>query len=353
MGGIESFLLNVYNLIDREKIQFDFIEYGESERDFNSCFIRLGAKIYNLPNRKRHPILARRKLKKIIKENRYQVVHIHKNSLADVGAITVCKKIGISRVIVHSHNSHRDSNFIVFLHKINRRWVNMNTVIKFACSKKAAEWMFGCKENSIIVKNGIDTKRFLFDSQKRDEIRKKLKIEEFLVLGNVGRLTEQKNPMFILEILKELSDNNICFLWVGDGKLKKSMEKIAEEYGVRNRIHLVGTVDNPEDYYQAMDIFVMPSLYEGFPIAAVEAQCTGLPCVLSNKIDPETDIMGEIEWASIVDVSSWVNAINKIKNRKMIRKSNHEELRKKGYDIKSTAKYVSDFYLKGNEVDGR
>lgn len=347
MGGIESFLLNVYNLIDRDKVQFDFIEYGETERDFDFRYTNLGARIYKLPDRRRHPLLSSEKLKEILKEEKYQVVHIHKNSLSDISAIKVCQNAGVPQIIVHSHNTNRDNKIIVLLHKINRKKLDLVGVSRFACSGKAAEWLFGTAKGVAIVKNGIDTKKFGFDPVKRDEKRSKLKLNGCIVIGSVGRLTEQKNPLFLLEVVRELSDDNIRLLWVGDGELRNTMEKRAIEYGIRDKIVFTGAVPNPEDYYQAMDIFVMPSLYEGFPIAAVEAQCAGLPMILSTTITDEADIMCATEWADINSVSDWVEAISEIKGKNIKRKSNAAELQEKGYDMMTTVDFLQKFYMTG------
>ena len=347
MGGIESFLLNVYNLIDRDKVQFDFVEYGEPERDFNFRYTNLGARIYKLPDRRKHPLLSSKKLKEILKEEKYQVVHIHKNSLSDISAIKVCRSVGVPRIIVHSHNTYRDNRIIVLLHKINQKKMDLAGISRFACSGKAAEWLFGTTEGVTIVKNGIDTKRFEFDAIKRNKVRNELKLNNRMVVGNVGRLTEQKNPLFLLEVMRDLKDDNIFLLWVGDGELRNVMERKAIEYGIRDKIVFTGAVPNPEDYYQAMDIFVMPSLYEGFPIAAVEAQCAGLPMILSTTITDEADIMCATEWADINSVSDWVEAISEIKGKNIKRKSNAAELQEKGYDMMTTVDSLQKFYMTG------
>lgn len=348
MGGIESFLLNVYSLIDRDKVQFDFIEYGNVKRDFDFKYTNLGARIYKLPDRRKHPLMASEKLKEILREANYQVVHIHKNSLSDISAIKVCQSVGVPKIIVHSHNTYRDNKVIILLHKINQKRLDMEGVSRFACSGKAAEWLFGTTKGATLVKNGIDTKRFGFDPIKRAEKRGQLKLNDCVVIGSVGRLTEQKNPLFLLEVMNRLSDDNIYLLWVGDGKLRNAMEKKATEYGILDKIVFTGAVPNPEDYYQAMDIFVMPSLYEGFPIAAVEAQCAGLPMILSTKITNEADIMCETKWADINSVSDWVEAICNIKEKNIKRKSNAEELQKKGYDMMTTVDFLQNFYMTGN-----
>lgn len=347
MGGIESFLLNVYKLIDREKVQFDFVEYGEKERDFDYRFIKLGARIYRLPDRKKHPLLASEKLKEILKEENYKVVHIHKNSLSDISAIEICQNVGVPKIIVHSHNTNRDNKIVVLLHKINRKKLDLVGVSRFACSGKAAEWLFGTTQNVTIVKNGIDTKKFGFDPIKRNEKRNELRLNNCIVIGSVGRLTEQKNPLFLLEVMRELSYENIYLLWVGDGHLRTVMENKAIEYGIRDKIIFTGAVPDPEDYYQVMDIFVMPSIYEGFPIAAVEAQCAGLPMILSTQITTEADIMCETKWADIKSVSAWIEAICDIIGKNIKRKSNAVELQNKGYDMKSTVDFLQNFYMTG------
>lgn len=347
MGGIESFLLNVYSLIDRDKVQFDFIEYGDVKRDFDFKYTSLGARIYKLPDRRKHPLMASEKLKEILIKESYQVVHIHKNSLSDISAIKVCQSVGVPKIIVHSHNTYRDNKVIVLLHKINQKRLDVEGVSRFACSGKAAEWLFGTTKEVTIVKNGIDTKRFGFDPIKRNEVRNGLKLNDRMVIGNVGRLTEQKNPLFLLEIMRDLQADNSCLLWVGDGELRNVMERKVIEYGIRDKVIFTGAVTNPEDYYQAMDIFVMPSLYEGFPIAAVEAQCAGLPMVLSTQITDEADIMCETEWADINSVADWVKAISEIKGKNTKRKSNAVELQEKGYDMMTTVDFLQKFYITG------
>lgn len=345
MGGIESFLLNVYRNIDKEKLQFDFIEYGEEERDFDYKYKELGARIYRLPDRRKHPIRSRRELERLLKKNNYKVVHIHKNSLSEVRAIEECKKAGVPKIIVHSHNSSRDNKLVVLLHRINQKVIRWNDIYKFACSSEAAEWLFGTTDEVTIVKNGIDTDRFDYNLAKRIELRELLGIENCFVFGNIGRLTRQKNPLFMIEVMNQLPDDDARLLWVGDGELRGEVEKKVKEYGLENKIILPGAVSNPEDYYQAMDIFVMPSIYEGFPIVAVEAQCSGLSMILSDRITKEANITGETEWATIDNLDAWLKAIEIIRKRRLGRKSNRTILQKSGYDMKNTAAVLQDFYL--------
>lgn len=346
MGGIESFLLNVYQKIDRDKVQFDFIEYGEKKRDFDTKFLSLGAHLYKLSDRKKHPFESRKQLENILKKNKYCIVHIHKNSLSEVGAIEVCKKMGINTIIVHSHNSSRDSKLITMLHRFNRSRLNLDNIYKFSCSKLAAEWMFKSCENVKIIKNGIDTARFNYDFGKRQITREKLALESnCLVIGSVGRLTEQKNPLFILDVIKNLNKENVKLLWVGDGSLRQDVENKIKELGIEDKVILTGAVTNPEDYYLAMDVFVMPSLYEGFPIAAIEAQCSGLPAILSTNITNEAELTNNVAWLGLDDPVKWSKKILETSKLVVGRHSNSDYLYENGYDMQSTVDYLQNFYL--------
>lgn len=350
MGGIESFLFNVYSSIDRNIIQFDFIEYGFEEREFDNKFIELGAKIYKLPNRKQNPIQSMLELDKLLKREKYSIVHIHKNSLSDISAINICKKNKVPTIIVHSHNTNRDSKIVVMLHKINKYLIKNYNVHQFACSNKAAEWMFGRNSKKVrIISNGIDTEKFRYNYGLRCETRKKLNLKDEFIIGNVGRLTEQKNPIFLIKTFHEVKKiiPNCKLLWVGDGLLKKECIDLINKLGDSDDVIFTGKVSNPEAYYQAMDLFVMPSLYEGFPISSVEAQNSGLACILSENITKEIKLadnisflpleIGENEWAKII-----INIYEKIKYED--RKNNQELIKNLGFDIKSTTNVLQKFY---------
>jgi Glycosyltransferase len=348
MGGIESFLLNIYSRIDRNKIQFDFIEYGDIKREFDYQYSDLGAKIYKISDRKKHPFLSAKQLKSVIKNGGYSVVHIHKNSLSDISAIRICQNLNVPAVIVHSHNSGRDNKIIVMFHKWNRFFVNMQSIHKFACSVKAAEWMYGLDKSVTIINNGIDTKRFEFNPEIRTAVRFQLNIENNFVIGSTGRLTEQKNPFFAIELIHKLRsiDKKYKLLWVGDGVLKNAIQEQIKRYHEEDGVIFTGAVDNPENYYQAMDAFIMPSYYEGFPIAAIEAQDAGLPCILSENITSEVQLTENVYWRSLDTMDNWIEILCKIQENDFYRKGNCMLLYKQGFDINSTVEFLEKFYLK-------
>lgn len=348
MGGIESFLLNIYKRIDKKNIQFDFIEYGYENRTFDKDFLKYGARIFKISNRSKNPLKAYNELRKIIKNNKYDVVHIHKNSLCDISAIKLCTKLKVPTIIIHSHNSSRDNKLVRIIHKINLKFINLNNYTKFACSKKAGEWLFGndCKDFTI-VNNGIELNNFIYDKKIREEIRKKYNIEENYVIGNIGRLSQQKNPKFLLKVLSEVVkfNNKIKLLWVGDGELRKELENYIVELDIKENVILTGRVENPQDYYQAMDLFVMPSFYEGFPIAAIEAQASDLTCLLSENITCEANILDDMTFLPINNEKIWIETIlDKSKNEK-VRKNVFEEIKKKGFDIKNTVEFLEEYYI--------
>lgn len=348
MGGIESFLLNVYSRIDRSKIKFDFIEYGDIKREFDYQYSDLGAKIYKISDRKKHPLLSAKELKNVIKSGGYSVVHIHKNSLSDMSAVKICQNLNVPAVIIHSHNSGRDNKAIVMLHKWNRFFVDMKNIHKFACSVKAAEWMYGSDKSVTIINNGIDTKRFAFNPKIRTIIRAQLNIENNFVIGSTGRLTEQKNPFFAIELIHKLRkiDKKYKLLWVGDGVLKNAVQEQIKKYHEEGGVIFTGAVDNPENYYQAMDIFIMPSFYEGFPIAAIEAQDAGLPCILSENITSEAQLTEDVYLRNLDTIDKWIEIIHKIEEKNFYRKSNRMLLYQQGFDINSTVEFLEKFYLK-------
>nr|WP_296461084.1 glycosyltransferase family 1 protein [uncultured Acetatifactor sp.] len=353
MGGIEAFLLNVYKRIDRNKIQFDFIEYGYEERKFDYQYVELGANIFRLPDRRKNPFKARNELKQIIKRNGYKVVHIHKNSLSDISAIKICGRLKVPTIIIHSHNSCRDSKIITAMHKLNLYHMDFSPYVKFACSKEAGKWLFGDYNKAItIVNNGIDLEKFKYNPEVRDRIRRRLGIDQFYVIGTVGRLTNQKNPYFLIKVFHQLRKTNsqLKLLWVGDGELKPSVEEIVDRLGEASNVHFTGRVLNPQNYYQAIDLFVMTSFYEGFPIAAIEAQANGLPCILADSITREADITDMVEFLALDEGEhAWAEKISDIIKEGIKRRNQTDIMRQKGYDIQDTVNYLQAFYLKAND----
>lgn len=247
-GGIESFLYNLYSQTDKEKFQFEFVTSAHTAALENE-FVQMGAIIHHISSYS-NIFKYVSDIKKILSQD-YDVVHIHKNSAANIIPIILCKRCKVKNIIVHSHNTLPSKGKITsVLHKINKSYVNNNISGRFACSKEAGEWMFGSNKFKVLS-NGILTKQFLFSESVRKDKRKELNISrDCFVIGHVGRFTEQKNHKLLLEIFGEIlkHNNSAKLLLIGKGELeeyihnlciKKNMQKSVMFLGARDRKSVV------------------------------------------------------------------------------------------------------------------
>lgn len=287
LGGIESYIYNLVKKIDRNRYYMDFWVIGDNGKTFyedeiNSLYDDGRNHFYYLPNLKKKFIASIVTIFHLIKKNKYDAIYLNSDTSAKVLYCLYQKAVQQTPIIMHCHSSGGENrNHLLFQPLMNRL-----CKYKVACSEKAAQWMFGNKylDNAIIIPNGVDTKRFRFNKEFRDKIRKMLKINEREVLiGHVGRFTSVKNHAFIIELIASLPDQYKA-VFIGDGELRDEIIGLINEMNLTNRVILLSARNNIEEYYSAMDFFVMPSFYEGLPIVAVEAQCSGLPCILSDNI---------------------------------------------------------------------
>ncbi|WP_283594462.1 glycosyltransferase family 1 protein [Limosilactobacillus galli] len=340
-GGIESLLTNVYANIDRTKYQFDFI--ATAKEPYQEKLKRLGGRIYLAPSIKH--LVPYVKFFNHILDNNYDVVHFHKNSAANVIPILLTKyHPSHPKIIVHSHNTSPSVNNVglMFLHKLNRSILIKIADKEVACANVAAKWMFGTSKDVQIINNGIDIDKFTFSSAARESIRRKLNIPfNDLVLGNVGRFSEQKNQSFLIDIFKEVEKENpnSRLILVGDGHLLKNIKEKVNSLGLGSKVIFTGKEKNIPDYLSAMDIFVMPSLYEGLPISAVEAQAEGLGVYLSDAISKEVVLTNNTKMFSLNDEPNVIarQLLNYIKS------NNREDGAKTVKEYYSLEKTVKDF----------
>lgn len=339
LGGIESFLYNLYSEIDRNKVQFDFITRSDNPAKGEE-FKKLGANIYKISSYK-HSLRYMSELDRVIAEGKYDVVHIHKNSAAVILPFLVTRKHKDIRVFVHSHNTQPSVGGIAFaIHKVNRSFLYKNADEHFACSQVAGEWLYDGNGGFSVLKNGIVTSNYKFDEDKRRNKRQELSIsDEAFVLGNVGRFTEQKNQKRLIDIFDVLQKNrhNVYLILVGDGVLRENLELYTNEKKIKN-VKFLGVRSDIPDLMMAMDAFVMPSQYEGLPIVGIEAQAAGLNLYLSNTISKETQLLKSVTWFDLTESNHEIAKIIKdvtINERERILRNN--EVKDCGYDIKQTA----------------
>ncbi len=347
-GGIESLLCDIDNDIDKNKFQLDFIANGKAE--YQKKILNNGSNIFFVPSEK-NLILYKKAMLNIMNQN-YDIIHFNKNSLANCLPIIWATKLKKRpKIIIHSHNTSPSINNVVLreLHKVNRRLIRNIPDYRIACSELAAKFMFN-QDKATILKNGIDTKRFEFSSKNRNEIRKQLNISlNTVVFGNVGRFSQQKNHKRLIHIFNEIQHINpdTELLLIGDGKLKKDVEDTVQNLKLSNKVLFLGRKTDVYKYLSAMDAVIIPSLYEGLGISAVEAQCSGLPTFVADSVPKEAFVTDYIQSFSlnfedkeiaelVLKDFKFLNNAERIEQSKIVAKH--------GYDIKDTTLKLSRVY---------
>lgn len=344
-GGMGSFLMNLYRNIDRDKVQFDFVVMGEKEVNYHKDAMELGARIYKVTGLSKNPVKYFLDIKKIIQANKYDVVFRH-TDVATVAIDMVAARMGgAKRRIPHSHST--DSKHLL-AHKLLRPMLISNATDYFACSEPAALWMYGKKicnnKEYTLVKNGIDLNKYQFDPVKRIQKREELGIaENTLAVGHVGNFVYAKNHLFLLDIFVKVLEKEpeAKLVLAGDGELRAEIEQKIDELKIKDNVLLLGMRNDIPDLLQAMDVFLFPSVYEGLPVALVEAQAAGLPCVISDTIAPESKITEHIQDYSLkMEPHEWAEEV--LDWSKIIRTDSAEILREAGYDIMNTVRMYEE-----------
>ena len=335
-GGIEAYLYNYLMQIAPEgNMIFDFVT-DYSTIAYQDELKMLGCKIYYIPSRRENLFVHMKKLHKIVKEHK-EYKKIYFNILSAAEFFTVLSACGIpgKKRIVHSHNN---SVKAIRKHCILRPFLNMVTNQRLACSESAGEFMFGekyiKKKQVTILNNAIDLNKYAYAKDVRDVVRKKNKLEDEFVVGHVGRLCYQKNTFFLIDIFSEIYKKckDTVLIIIGDGEDRQEVEKYIKAKGMESNIKLLGMRDDVSDFMQAMDVFVLPSRFEGLPVVAIEAQAAGLPCFLSRQITEKTDVTGNVQFLSLHKTAEeWADNI--LRTRGWSRMNTKGMLQKAGYDI--------------------
>ena len=285
-GGAEMAVLNIYRHIDKARYQFDFFALEGSDLPQRQEIEALGGRIYVLPRLSRFPAYVK-KTAEILKENRYPIVHSHMNTLS-VFSLYAAGKAGIPVRIAHSHSVAGKGEGLRNLAKyVLRTLLIPLPTHRAACSRQAGQWLFGERKFRILP-NGVDFQIFAFDPEKRARVRRELRLENRFVVGHIGRFCYAKNHEFLLEVFAEIrrKRENALLLLVGEGPLQEKIRQKAENMGLLEDILFLKPRNRVSGLYGAMDVFLLPSRYEGLCMAAMEAQAAGLPCILSEA-EPE------------------------------------------------------------------
>lgn len=286
---------------------------------------------------------------KYCKENNVEAVHIHGDSACIIQLYSISAKLaGVPHIIAHSHCAGMNGDYRRIkkgLHTVSRLFVGASANVLLSCSDLATKWLYICKlQNRVIfLKNGVDVEKFKFDPIKRNHYRTELGLKDgTIALGLVGDMSYQKNPLFICDVMKYL-ENEYKLYFIGDGPCKKDVEEYVIDNKLEDKVFFLG-FRNISDILNALDIFVMPSRFEGLPVSGVEAQANGLPCVFSTKITKQVGILSSSIFESIDFVDDWVNSIKSIRLNTKERCDAAEKVRQAGFDIRDTAEYLYKIY---------
>lgn len=352
IGGVETFIYNIMINSNKEDVIYDFLIIGDKKPVFEKeifNFYNGENHIFYVPNYKDGIFKAIKELNKfyLTKGKEYKYIHLNTCTATKVIYCFPYYLRNKTKIITHSHNGNGRMSFN---NKIFRPIVNLISFKRFSCSDLASKWLFGNKSVSKVklINNGIDTKKFEFNLEKRINIRQRYNInDKCFLIGNVGRFMEQKNHSFLIDIFSEIkkSNPNSKLLLIGDGILKSDIKRKIESYGLRDSVIFAGIQYDVSEFYSSMDLFILPSLYEGLPIVAVEAQCSGLKCVFSDTISKQVDLLGYSNFYPLQEPAKyWADKILKENYIVEDRIGCSKVVKDKGYDIKDTARYLEDIY---------
>lgn len=353
-SGVISVIMNYYRNMNRDNIQFDFLYFNESKISCEEEIKSYGGKCYKV-HKPSNYFAFKKELKKFFDKNskKYDILHIHDWVFATM-IYSVVKNYKNLKIVVHSHATcFSDKKITSIRNRLMCININKCCDYRFACSKAAGDFLYR-RNPYYVVNNAIDVDKFKYNEKMRVAMRTKLKIKsDTMVVGHVGAFCNQKNHIFLLDIFKKVLEynNNSILMLIGDGPLQEKVIQKSKELNIYEKIIFLGRKNNVNDYYQAMDIFVMPSLFEGLPMVGVEAQCSGLPIVFSTNISFEAGL-GYYKYISLDDsLEKWAQEIVLIYNntRNYNRINGIENVSNQGFNIKKEASKLESEYKRIKE----
>lgn len=343
-NGIASVIMNYYRAMEKADIQMDFLAGMGICGDVKNELEAEGCTVYEISRR---PDVRgyMRQLRKIMEDGGYQVVHVHGNSATMAFEMIPAVQARIPVRICHSHNTSCKNQLI---HRVLYPVFQKSYTQGFACGIKAGEWLFK-KNPYTVIRNGIDTSRFSFSPGLRYEYRRKIGAGKRKVIGHVGYFDPVKNQEFLIDLAVRLKaeSEKYLFLFIGEGKDMYRVREKADEYHILDSILFCGTVPDVYGYMAAMDLFVLPSLYEGFPVSLLEAQCSGLFCLASDRVSAEANVTGFVEFLPLDRPEAWIEKIQeRCGSEKRPERSYQaaDRLTASGYDISRNADILKNLY---------
>lgn len=316
IGGAERVCRNIGIFADPDRFQIDYLVFGETVGAYEPELLEKGCRIWHIASPGEGYRKFWRKLKSLIRENRYDVVHCHTMFNSGI-VLRAAKACGVPVRIAHSHSIRGPEKRRVIQNiyeKTMRRWILRDATHYIGCGQAAGEWLFGEKafrKRGTVLLNGVELDRFAWDPAVRERIRTELGWENCFVIGHAGHLAQVKNQRFLIELMPELLKRRpeTRLLLLGDGEDRPMLEQTVLELGLENYVSLPGNVENVNEYLNALDVFAFPSLYEGMPLAIVEAQANGLPCVLSDRVPRDVYLTNLLLTLPLGDAAQWISAL--------------------------------------------
>ena len=349
-GGMEMFIMNLFRHIDRKELMFDFAIHGTKVGDFQEEIRNLGGSWYFFPKMRKNPMKYRNAWRAFWKAHagEYCAFHFHTNSLANVIALEEAAKAGIPIRIVHSHSSMANKGRLQWLndilHKFHQKQLPTLATHLFACSDKAASWLFGDKKFDTLpvvqINNGISIEKFAYDEASRHQIRSTLHLEGRKLVGHIGAFLPVKNHKFIVDVMEKAYrlDPSVCCVLLGHGRMYEEIKDLVASRKLNDVILFMGVQDNVNAWLSAMDVFIMPSLYEGLPVSLIEVQANGLPAIISDTITDAVKLQENIYYKALSDgPEAWAKEIINVIDSGC-RVDHNDCVAAGGFDIKETAK---------------
>lgn len=356
-GGVESYIMNLYRKIDTERVQFDFVDWcGEKDIAFSEEIKKLGGRIFKIPTRRDNYLANKKAIYKIVRTGKYRYIYNNLNSLSNILGITATYGMENTVPIIHAHNDSIEKNLFVskILDTIHKPYVKHKKCVRLACSQKAGEWMFP-RSKFDVVADSIDTMLFGYSDTIREHYRKMLNIENKFVVGNVARFGPQKNHSFLIDVFQEICarKKDAVLLLVGTGSQEKLIKEKVSQYQLNDKVIFLGARNDIAGLMQAMDVMVAPSIFEGFGMSVLEAQCAGLPCYVSDAFHDEVIQTPLVKKISLIGTAlEWTNQI--INDFSLLRKPRvpySSTIRENGYDSQQAADSLTDKFINGFTCD--
>lgn len=357
-GGIESFVMTYYRQMRKMGVQFDFISMFP-QLAYEKEILSLGGRVFHTTDARKHPMAFQKEMMQILKKEQYDVVHVNMLSAANIVPLLAAKQSNVPIIAAHSHNSSTPGLLRNILHRVNKSLIPRTASVYFACSEVAGHWLFSekiVKGNAFhLIHNALCMEKFLFSESVRKEVRAELHLDGKFVVGHVGRFEEQKNHLFLIEVFQKVAEarKDAVLLLIGDGEVQEKARQKVKDCHLEEKVRFLGIRKDVDRLWKAMDVFVFPSLFEGLPIVALEAQASGVYSVMADTITREVKLTDHVEFLSLEAAKEkWrdcILAAEKHKQKEAYNSVIKRQFCEAGYDIESAAQTLLSYYESGKK----